>query len=107
MSILDLGGGQRLAPAQAESTHPADEGRQVILISLWMALHFFLFCLVGAYPATFSFIVLFLVISSRTSWRLALAISAGTVVTLWVLFRLIMKYQLFEGALFGGLVPPL
>jgi|SRR3990170_4311347 len=107
LSILDLGGGQRLAPAQAESTHPADEGRQVILISLWMALYFVLFCLVGAYPATFSFVVLFLLVSSRTSWRLALAISTGTVVTLWALFGLIMRYQLYEGALFGGLVPPL
>lgn len=107
VSILDLGGGQRLAPAQAESTHPADEGWQVILISLWMALYFVLFCLVVAYPATFSFVVLFLLVSSRTSWRLALAISTGTVVTLWVLFGLIMRYQLYEGAFFGGLVPPL
>ena len=107
LSILDLGGGRKLAPAQAQSTHPAGEGRQVILITLWMALYFVVFVFFGAYPATFSFIVLFLLISSRTSWRLALAISAGTVVTLWVLFGLIMKYQLYEGALFGGLVPPL
>lgn len=107
LSILDLGRGQGSAPAQAESTHPADEGRQVIIISAWMALYFVVFVFFGAYPATFSFIVLFLRISSRTSWRLALAISTGTVVTLWVLFGLIMKYQLYEGALFGGLVPPL
>lgn len=107
LSILDLGGGQKLAPAQARSTHPADEGRQVIIITLWMALYFVVFVFFGAYSATFSYIVLFLLISSRTSWRLALAISAGTVVTLWVLFGLTMKYQLFEGALFGGLVPPL
>lgn len=107
VSILDLGGAQGLAPAQAESTHPADEGRQVIIISLWMALYFVLFVFLGAYPSTFGFVVLFLLISSRTSWRLALAISTGTLVTLWVLFRLIMRYQLYEGALFGGLVPPL
>jgi len=107
LSILDLAQGRGSAPAQAESTHPADEGRQVIIISSWLALYFVLFCLVGAYPATFGYIVLFLLVSSRTSWRLALAISTGTVVTLWVLFRLIMRYQLYEGALFGGLVPPL
>lgn len=107
LSILDLGGGQKFAPAQARSKHPADEGRQVIIITLWMGLYFAVFVFFGAYPATFSYIVLFLLISSRTSWRLALAISAGTVVTLWVLFGLIMRYQLYEGALFGGLVPPL
>ena len=107
LSILDLGRAQGLPPARAESTHPADEGRRVIIISLWMALYFVLFVFVGAYPATFGFVVLFLLLSSRTSWWLALAISTGTVVTLWALFRLIMRYELYEGALFGGLVPPL
>ncbi len=107
VSILDLGGGQGAAPATEHSKHPADEGRRVIIIGGWLALYFVLFSLIGAYPATFSFILLFLLVSSRTTWRVALAMAIGTSIALWVLFGLIMKYQLYEGALFGGLVPPL
>ncbi len=107
LSILDLGGVPGATPAPAEVKHPADESRKVLVITAWMTIYFVLFVFLGAYPSTFGFVVLFLLISSRTSWRLALAISTGTVVTLWVLFRLIMQYHLYEGALFGGLVPPL
>lgn len=95
------------APARAEATPPAHEGRRAISIILWMALFFILFTVLGAYPAAFIFVLLSLVISSRTSWRLALAIATGVVVTLWILFGLIMRYRLYEGALFGGLIPPL
>jgi hypothetical protein len=95
------------SPAQAEATPPAHEGRRAISIILWMGFFFILFSLLGAYPAAFSFVLLSLVISSGTSWRLALAIATGLVVALWILFRLILRYSLYEGALFGGLIPPL
>ncbi len=107
VSILDVGGGDGTAPAPEHAKRPADEGRRVVAIGAWLALYFVLFCLIGAYPATLGFILLFLLVSSRTSWRVALAMAVGTSIALWVLFGLMMKYQLYEGALFGGLVPPL
>lgn len=98
-----------LLPARpgVEPTAPPDEGRRALVMTLWMALFFILFSLLGAYPAVFGFVLLSLVISSGTSWRLAAAIAIGLVLALWVLFRLIMRYPLYEGALFGGLIPPL
>lgn len=95
------------ARSQAEPTAPPHEGRRAAIMVLWMALFFILFCFVGAYPAAFSFVLLSLVISSGTSWRLATAMAVGVVLALWILFGLIMRYPLYEGALFGGLIPPL
>jgi hypothetical protein len=100
---------RELVPAASavEPAAPPNEGRRAVIMTLWMALFFILFSLLGAYPAVFAFVLLSLVISSGTSWRLAAAIAIGLVIALWILFGLIMRYPLYEGALFGGLIPPL
>jgi hypothetical protein len=105
VSILTLATNDDPPPAEV-ADEPVLHGRRVAAMVIWMAFFFLLFSFLGSLPATFIFIFLFILISGRVPWWGALAVSAGMVVLVWGLFVAMMKFQLFEGVLFGGLVPP-
>ena len=93
--------------ADAAETVTADTGRRVAAMCGWMALFFALFVVLGTLPATFLFIVLFLLTGGRSGWWPALLIAAAVAGTIWLLFVKLMRFELYPGLLFGGTLPPL
>jgi hypothetical protein len=84
-----------------------EELRRVAVMVGWMVAIFGALLLVGFLPTLFGFVFLFLLISGRTSWWGALL--AGVVFTalVWAAFAKAMRFALFEGVLFGALIPSL
>jgi hypothetical protein len=105
-SLMSVEGQRNVRLELAETQGEVRQGWRAVAMSLWMAAFFLLWYLLGSLPATFGFIFLFLLISGKSRWWMALAVAAGMVVMIWALFVAMMKFQLFEGVLFGGLVPP-
>ena len=73
----------------------------------WMVGFFVLFTLLGTLVATLAFIFLFLLAGKRVPlWR-ALAVAGALSGTIWLLFVQLMRFELYPGVLFGGVLPPL
>jgi hypothetical protein len=97
--------GQGSEDLQERST-PSREIWQVGIMLTWMALFFSVLTLLGFLPAILIFVSLFLAISGRISWWFALLMSSGLTVVIWGVFVSVMRFQLFQGILFGTSVPP-
>jgi len=95
------------APQEGQEPLPADEANRVAVLSGWMALFFALFLLFGTLPAIFLFILLFLGLRRDVRKWMALAVAGGMSLAVWVLFVLLMHFELYPGVLFGGSLPPI
>jgi hypothetical protein len=104
--LTSFGPGAGRGPSEAtDPLGSSQKRRRVAVMMIWMAVFFLLLYFLGTFPATFGFIFLFLLISGRVPWWEGLAVSAGVVGIIWVLFNAMMKFELFQGILFGALVP--
>jgi hypothetical protein len=95
------------AEETSEEPPPLDEARKVAAVCGWMGLYFVLFALIGTLPATFLFILAFLLMQPDVRWWIALAVSIATSGAIWLLFVRLMRFELYPGVLFGGTLPPL
>jgi hypothetical protein len=86
---------------------PPDEGRRVAIMTAWMVGYFALFTVFGTLIATVAFIFLFLVSVRAIAWWGALGIAAAMSLAIWVTFVKLMRFELYEGLLFGGTLPAL
>lgn len=97
------------AAAAASEARPGhrEELRGIMAMTGWMVACFVGLSLVGFLPTLFGFVSLFLLLSGKTRWWAALLAGAGFSAAIWVVFVKGMRLTLFEGVLFGGLLPPL
>jgi len=81
--------------------------RKALIICAWLVGFFVLIYLTGFLIAVPIAVLTFLKIWGRVPWVKTIVITAVTWGFIYSLFEVIMKVDLFEGILFGGVSPPI
>ncbi len=73
----------------------------------WMIGFFVLFVVFGTLIATFAFIFLFLAATRSVAWWTALGIAGGISAAIWLIFLKALRFELYDGVIFGAVLPSL
>ena len=108
-SLIDVSSGSSNGKLLSESItmRERDGPGKVAIIFGWLVGFFVLIYLAGFLIAIPISVLTFLKIWSRLPWTKTMVIAAVTWGFIYILFEVIMKVDLFEGILFGGVSPPI
>lgn len=106
VSLIDYTAGG-LVKEEESLGKPKDTTRQVLNLSLWLTGFFILVYLVGFLISIGVFGLLFLKVYGKVGWLKAIVVTAGTWGFIVGMFEVFMKVELFQGVLFGAIVPPI
>ena len=104
ISLEDVIAGVERSESAPSETHP---GRKLLTILAWIFGLFIFVFLVGYVIAIPVFTFLFLKISARAGWLTTLLLTLVMGGVIYGGFEVAMRGNLFEGILFGGILPPL
>ena len=107
VSLTDLAKTDTKLKSDSEENNERSSGKGVLVSYAWLCALFILILLVGFIVAIPAFAFLYLKIFWRTGWLKTIAVSLALGVLIYGGFDILMKANLFEGILFGGIVPPL
>ena len=101
------GFGARIAAALSGRAHLEAVGELRITVEEWLAVAWMAASLAAVVLAGFLagmalYIAGYMIIHGKLSWRLSLYVSAGTVLSCWLVFDELLKVGLYRGILFEG-----
>ena len=70
--------------------------RHELLIFAWLVVLFIFFCVLGILPSVVLFLILFLKIASKQSWKVTVGITLGVLAFMYLLFGVILEMTLFS-----------
>ena len=107
ISLTDLARRDSKVESRLKEAGERGSSKRVLTAYAWMCGFFILILLVGFAIAVPLAAFLYLKFYWRTGWLKTLAVSIVLGGLIYGGFDLLMKVDLFEGILFGGIVPPL
>jgi hypothetical protein len=75
---------------------------RVLLAVAWVAGYVTLLYFVGFLISTPIYVLLYMIFHGGHSIRNSILMSAGTTLSIWLVFEVLFKYPLYPGSLFGG-----
>jgi hypothetical protein len=104
VNLAEIAGLSEDAPGPPPPEGPRGSALSIIL---WIVLLCLLVLLVGFMVATPVFILFFMRLQARASWRASAAVAVIMFAVVYGGFDVLMKGDMFEGILFGSDLPPI
>lgn len=104
LAHTETGLGRRIAAvlsgrAHLEAVDSIRITREEILSAAWMLGSLAAIVLLGFLVGTFIYVVGYMIVHGKLSWRLSLYVGAGTVLSCWLVFDVLLKVGLYRGLL--------
>lgn len=104
LAHTETGLGRRIAAvlsgrAHLEAVDSIRITREEFLSAAWMLGSLAAIVLLGFLVGTFIYVVGYMIVHGKLSWRLSLYVGAGTVLSCWLVFDVLLKVGLYRGLL--------